>query len=211
MSSVTENQVASYIEEHPEVLEQLGLRRDLGAGVSDMQPVLLRKLRGQVDRLRETQQGLIETGRENEVTLSRIHGAALRLCEANSLEMLAGIIADELPLLCGVDVAALAIETRDLALPQLVARLHPGILDHWIGPADTMLQSHSRGKDEVFPRASAPVASIALLRLEAGGNHPPAIIAFGSYDPEWFTPEQSTDLVAFLAGIAARRLAQLMP
>lgn len=215
----SENDVADYLLHHPDFLMQhsevldrlLPPKRELGDGVSDFQRFLVQRLKGQVEQLRETQQALIAVGHENEMTLSRIHGAALRLTEARSLEELAAIVADEIPALCNVDAATLALESDDLALPAAMAPLPPGLLNHWLGPADALLQSYAAGHAELFGRRAAHIRSLALLRLETAATQPAAIIAFGSHDPEWFSPDQATDLISFLAGIASRRLTQLLP
>lgn len=213
-----ERDVADYLMHHPDFLARhntvletlLPPERELGDGVSDFQRFLVQRLKGQVERLREDHQALLAVGRENDVNIGRILGAALRLTEARSLEELAAIIRDEIPLLCGVDRAKLAIESADLALPEAVARLTPGLLDHWMGPADTLLQSYAAPHLELFAQDAPAMRSLAMLRIDAPTG-PAGVIAFGSHDPEWFTPDQATDFIAFLAGIVSRRLAQLLP
>lgn len=215
----TEADVADYLMQHPDFLMRhndvldrlLPPGRELGDSVSDFQRFLVQRLKGQLEQLREKQQALIAVGYENDMNLSRILGAALRLSEARSLEELAAIVSHEIPALCDVDAATLAIETADLALPATVARLVPGTLEHWLGPADTLLQSYAAGHYELFGQGADSIRSLALLRLEPGEGQPAGVIAFGSQDPEWFTPDQGTDLISFLAGIISRRMAQLLP
>ncbi len=217
--TLSETEVADYLMQHPDFLIRHGAvldhllppGRELGDSVSDFQRFLVQRLKGQVERLREDQQALIAVGHENDMNIGRILGAALRLTEARSLEQLAAMISDEIPALCGVDRAVLAIESDDLALPQSVARLAPGLLDHWLGPADTLLQSYAAPHAELFGVDANAMRSLALLRVEAGQHQPLGVIAFGSHDPEWFSPDQATDFIAFLAGIVSRRLAQLLP
>lgn len=216
---LTEADVTDYLMRHPDFLARhnkvldhlLPPERELGDSVTDFQRFLVQRLKGQIERLREDQQALIAVGQENEVNIGRILGAALRLTEARSLEELAAIIRNEIPQLCGVDRAALALESDDLALPQAAARLTPGMLDHWLGPADTLLQSYAAPQPALFAQDAPAMRSLAMLRVEAGANQPQGVIAFGSHDPEWFSPDQATDFISFLAGIVSRRLAQLLP
>lgn len=218
-SAPNEEVIAAYLREHPDFLvrhhdildQMLPPERELGDGISDFQRFLVDKLKGQIELLRENQQALIAAGRDNESTLSRIHGAALRLCEAHSLEQLAAIISDELPALCEISAAALAVESADLALPATAGRIVPGTLERWLGPADILLQSHTPGHPELFGAKADSIRSIAMLRLEPGEGQPTCVIAFGSEDPEWFTPDQGTDLISFLAGIVSRCLGHLLP
>lgn len=214
-----ESEVADYLMRNPdflvrhsEVLDKLlPPQRELGDGVTDFQRFLVQRLKGQIEQLRENQQHLIAAGRLNEMNLGRIHGAALRLCEARSLEELAAIITHEMPALCEVDAAVLAVESHDLALPHTVARLTHGTLELWLGPADTLLQAHAVAQPELFGGKASTIRSLAILRIEPGAQHPTSVIAFGCHDPEWFTPDQATDLISFLAGVVSRRLAQLLP
>lgn len=216
---LTEADVTDYLMRHPDFLARhskvldhlLPPERDLGDSVTDFQRFLVQRLKGQIERLREDQQALIAVGHENDVNIGRILGAALRLTEARSLEELAAIIRNEIPQLCGVDRAALALESEDLALPQAASRLAPGSLDHWLGPADTLLQSYAAPQPDLFAQDAPAMRSLAMLRVEAGPGQPQGVIAFGSHDPEWFSPDQATDFISFLAGIVSRRLAQLLP
>lgn len=218
-AALTEAEVAAYLQRNPDFLARhayvldglLPPGRELGDGVSDFQRFLVQRLKGQVERLREDQQALVAVGHENDMNIGRILGAALRLSEARSLEELAAIIRHEIPDLCGVDRAVLAIESDDLALPQAIARLEPGMLDHWLGPADTLLQSYAAPQGALFGQDAAAMRSLALLRVEPGQHQPLGVIAFGSHDPEWFTPDQATDFISFLSGIVSRRLAHLLP
>ncbi len=217
--SLSDHDVADYLLAHPDfllrrsdVLDQLlPPQRELGDAVTDFQRFLVARLKGQIEALKERQQDFIVASRLNEMNLARIHGAALRLSEARSLEELAAIIHDELPVLCQVDAAALAIESDDLALPQSVSRLQPGHLERWLGPADILLKANAQPWPELFTKNANTIRSLGILRIEPGSQHPVACLAFGSHDPEWFTPDQATDLISFLAGIVSRRLAQLLP
>jgi uncharacterized protein YigA (DUF484 family) len=219
LDSLTESNVANYLLDHPdfllrrsEVLDQLlPPQRELGDSVTDFQRFLVARLKGQIETLKERQQNFIVASRLNEMNLARIHGAALRLCEARSLEELAAIVHTELPELCQVDTAALAIESDDLALPHTVSRLKPGYLERWLGPADVLLQAHADPLPDLFGAQALHIRSLGVLRMEPGAQHPTVCLAFGSRDPEWFSPDQATDLISFLAGIVSRRLAQLLP
>jgi uncharacterized protein YigA (DUF484 family) len=84
------------------------------------------------------------------------------------------------------------------------------MIDFWLGPADAMLRANTTGIPELFGTEAASIRSYAMMRLEPG-NGACGVVAFGSKDPEWFTPDQATDLVGFLAGVMARQLGRLLP
>lgn len=214
---ISETDVISWLTAHPDFLVShtallehlLPPERELGDGISDFQRFQVQRLKGQIADMRATQQALITAGRANDMNLSRIHGAALRLTEAATLDELGRIIRDEIPQLCAVDRAVLGVEGDDL--PASIATLAHGTIENWMGPADAMLRSYTIGFPELFDIDSAAMRSLAVIRLDPPGRMMNAVVAFGSHDPEWFTPDQATDLISFLGGIIARRLSALLP
>ena len=64
---------------------------------------------------------------------------------------------------------------------------------------DAILRSHITGDPRAFGEAAGLVRSEALVRLEISTATPPAMLAFGSRDPEKFHPGQAVELMAFLA------------
>lgn len=212
-----EAEVIAYLTSHPDfLLHHPGLiehllppERELGDSISDFQRFFVQRLKGQIEDMRETQQALIAAGRANDMNLGRIHGAALRLTEAATLDELGRIIRNEIPHLCAVERAVLGLEGD--TLPDSIAALPAGIIENWMGPADTMLRSYTIGFPELFGIDSAAMRSLAIIRIEMPHHPVNAVVAFGSHDPEWFTPDQATDLISFLGGIIARRLSALLP
>ena len=193
---------------HSDLLETMVTpSRALGDGVTDFQRFMVDKLKTKVQELRDTQQALIAAGQENDVSLGRIHGSALRLVEATSLQELGEMIADDIPALCGIDCALLGLERIDV--PNAIVSLPKGMVDLWLGPADAMLHANTQGIPELFGAHAPHVRSFALMRIEPRPELT-GVVAFGSRDPECFTPDQGTDLVAFLTGIIARQLNRLV-
>lgn len=213
-AALNEESVADFLVENPdflvrhtEVIERLlPPDRPLDEGVSDFQRYLVQRLKGQLENLRESRDELLQNGRINEINLGRIHGAVLRFVEAGSVAELGAIIRNEIPALCDVTAAVLGVE--GLPMPNTAA-LADGQIESWLGPADTYLCSHAQPMPALFGGMSATIKSMAIMRLDLPKGFPDVVIAFGHADPEWFTPDQATDLIAFLAGVLSRRLAQV--
>jgi len=213
---MNEKDVVAYLASNPDFLVRnsdlferlLPPSRPLGDSVSDLQQVMVARLRGQVDALRSSQKELISNGRANEGNLARINQAVLMLIEADSVSEMARVISQDLPDVLGVDAVSLALESNETfsedGSPGL-KRLEKGAIESMMGPANAMLRANSGPYPDLFTEPDA-VRSVALMRLEMTGDRPDALLAFGSHDPEWFTPDQGTDMVAFLAGVAARCL-----
>lgn len=213
--TLTETAVAKYLADNPEFLlrhsdlfeKMLPPGRELGSSVADLQRVMVTRLRDKVEELRVSRSELLTNGHANDENLSRIHGAALTLLEAETLSDLATSAAEVLPALLGVDCVAMAIESDEEysedGAPGL-KRLPSETIEGWMGPAYSMLRANCQPMPLLF--GDTAVRSIALLRLELGEGQPAAVLGFGSCDPEWFAPEQETDLAEFLGGVAARCL-----
>ena len=211
----SEQAVADYLTRNPDfflrhsaLLEQMTPPvRSLGDGVSDFQRFMVERLKKKVHDLSETQHALIAAGQENDISLGRIHASALRLIEASSLQELGAIVAEEIPVLCGLDCALLGLERTHV--PGTIVSLPRGMVNLWLGPADTMLHANTQGMPELFGVYAQRVRSFAVMRIEPRPDLV-GVIAFGSSDPECFTPDQGTDFVAFLTGVIARQVNRMI-
>lgn len=214
----TEEQVVGYLRLHPDFLIRhpelvLGLsppsRWGDADGVVDMQAFMIERLRDEVERIKGTAEHIIQTSRTNMSTQSRTHRAAVALLAAESLAALAETVADDLPALLDVDVAALCFESGanasrpDLALPTL--RFVPeGYVRKVLGglDRDCALAEEMPGDPLLFGGGSGLVQSAAVVRLMPGGHCPEALLALGSRHGRTFHTGQGTELLTFLARVA---------
>ncbi len=67
-----------------------------------------------------------------------------------------------------------------------------------------LLQDNISGIEAVYGGGATLVQSQILLRLDISEDTPPAILAFGSRDPNMFVDGQATDQIAFLARVVER-------
>ena len=76
----------------------------------------------------------------------------------------------------------------------------PGTVEQLFGSGEELiLRCGVEGNAEAFGEAASLVRSEALIRMEISASTPPALLAFGSRDPEKFHPGQATELIGFLA------------
>lgn len=211
--------VAAYLRRHPdflvrnpELIEALvppDRRQAEESGpadevVVDLQRFMLERLRTEIGELRGARDDLLATGRSNMVAQGRVQHAILALMEARSFERLIETITTDLALILNVDAAVLCVErSEDSVAAQAVAgvqRLEPGTVDALIGPGrEVCLRPSITGDPALFGALSGLVRSDALLRLRISSKTPPALLAFGSRDPEAFHSNQGTELMSFLA------------
>ena len=68
------------------------------------------------------------------------------------------------------------------------------------------LRQLGAGDTRIFgPRADL-IRSEACLKLDFGPRRLPGLLVMGSEDPQMFTPQQGTDLLAFFGGVFERTM-----
>lgn len=202
-----------FLRRNPELLTVLAPPgRDEG-GVVDLQRVMVERERRNNSELREALQHLLDLGANNQISMSRIHDAALGVVGLRRLADLAALVAAEWPGLLGCDAAMLAFETRAEALPAApgLAALEPGRVDALLGAGAVRLEGGlDRGPLELFGAAANRVASLALLRIAPGRRGPAGLLALSSQEPEHFQAGQGTELLSFLARMLSAQLPALI-
>ncbi|HYD19052.1 MAG TPA: DUF484 family protein [Patescibacteria group bacterium] len=198
-----------FFRDNPDLLEELAAPgKDRGRGVVDFQQALVERLKSDKSNAHKVQKELIETFRANMSNQSRIQTAVLVILEAETFEEFIETITQDLPVLLDVDTITIVIEATSKEVPFInVAGMRfvkPGFVKTWLGEGDALLQPNINGHEEIFGPGAGLVKSHALLRLEISSNTPAGIIAFGSRNPDAFSPEQAIDQVGFLAQVVER-------
>lgn len=196
----------NFFAERPEVLDCVDLPDRFGTqGVVDFQQYQLRRRDSEIDELRTCAQDVIETSRSNMSIQTRTHAAVLALLHAQTVAQLYRIVADDLPILLDVDVAAIGFEPGEAAnvstLSEHLRVLPAGTVDATVG-ADQDVQLYREFWDDgtVFAGAAGLVKSAAVARLKPGLLLPTGMIALGARDAS-FRPGQGTELFSFLARV----------
>jgi len=131
----------------------------------------------------ETTQTIVENVRSNMNNQQRIHKAILRLLEARNFDEFIHIITMDLSAMLDTDISVLVVESNGQDIPHIHTS---GIRVLPEGTIDKLVQSQ------------------ALLRIDVSMDTPPAIVAFGSRDPNMFSDDQGTEMVTFLALVMER-------
>lgn len=195
-----------FIKDHPEILDGLAPdRRDLGAGIVDIQSILIQRLRADNLRLQDLHDDLLATGRANLTRQSRIHGAVLSLLEARSFRELMEVTTTDLAILLDVDVIVLGVENENGIAERSVSGirlLEPGSVERLMGTGrDVILNADIKGDKMLYGSATGLVASEALLRLHASNEAPTGILALGARHRHRFDPDQGSEFLGFLARV----------
>jgi uncharacterized protein YigA (DUF484 family) len=200
----------NFLQNHPEACDFLIPPKIEGAGkrVLDFQSYMIERLKADKTEAIETVKEIVETSRHNMNNQTRIHRAVLRLLEAENFEEFIETITSDLTTLLDVDITSLVIESDDDTIPHVSLpgiRLVPaGTLDKWMIGKTILHQSDISGVETVYGAGAQLVRSQVLVRVDVSKRTPPAILAFGSRDPQMFQTGQGTEQVAFLAGVVER-------
>ena len=215
-SPINEKDVAQYLRDNPDFLTKNPELCDylqtpkstLGKGIADFQHYMVERLRADKDAALKTQNEIVAIARANMNNLARIHAATLVLLEARNFGEFIENITMDLASILDVDIAALIVESNGKDIPhvhQSGVRVVPqGTINKWMGTKEALLEGHIRGIEEIWGGGAGLVASQALLRVDISMDTPPAILAFGSRNPDMFDPTQGTELISYLARVVER-------
>ncbi|MBB4315961.1 DUF484 family protein [Roseospira marina] len=209
---LTDEAVRAYLTENPGFLDRcpeamltLAMPESPhGDGVVDIRDFAIRRLQEELRDLRDGTDSLIQTTRINMSLLKRTHQAVLTVLQGDERGCLGETVADDLPLLLDVDVAALRFENDGTLPPRSapLATLSAGAVDR-VAPRSRpiALRPQATGDERIFGGGAGLVVSDALARLEPGNGHPPGLLALGSRRPGAFDEDQASDLLSFVARI----------
>ena len=197
-----------FFAKHPEALKGVHApSRGLGDGVADLQQTMIDRLRGEIDQLNTQTRDLVTMSRANLQTQGRIHECVLALLAAKSFEQLIQTVTTDFAVILDLDIVTLCVEAADPNSLSLRTRglviVPPGTINSVLGATDRrlVLRGDVSGHPELFGGGATLVRSDALVRLSISHSTPPALLAFGSRDPERFDAGQATELLDFLAGV----------
>ncbi len=214
--TLTEDDIIAYLRKHPDFLKDSPQALDLlippksaqGKGVADFQSYMIERLRSDKEDFIEATKDIISNSRANMNNQQRIHTAVLRLLEATSLDDFIHSITMDLASILDVDIAVLLVEAQGGSIPHVQTsgiRIVPeNTIETWMEGRNILLQDNISGIEAVYGGAATLVRSQIMLRVDISMDTPPALLAFGSRNPDMFNEGQATDQILFLARVIER-------
>jgi len=214
--SLCADDIIDYLQKNPKFLQQNPRACDLlvppngdaGKNVADFQGFMIKRLKDDKEKVLETTQAIVENVRSNMNNQQRIHTAILRLLEARNFDEFIHIITMDLSAMLDTDISVLVVESNGQDIPHIhtsgIRVLPEGTIDKWMNGQNVLLQSDIGGLEAIYGGGANLVQSQALLRIDVSLDTPPAIVAFGSRDPNMFSDDQGTEMVTFLALVMER-------
>lgn len=215
-SDITSEEVINFLRKNPDFLKQNPQACDLllppttvqGKGLADFQNYMIQRLKADKEEVISSTRELVENARSNMNNQQRIHKAVLRLLEARDFDDFIQSITTDLSNLLDVDISVLVIEANSDDIPHVhqsgIRILPEGTIDRWMHDKNILLQDNISGIEAIYGGGANLVSSQILLRVDISMNTPPAILAFGSRDPNMFHDGQATDQILFLARVIER-------
>jgi uncharacterized protein YigA (DUF484 family) len=200
--------VRRFLSDNPEFLKgDTGLLAELGLSVAASNVVEFAPLaRVHAAHQREAEQRALleEIARANFSAQAQTHGAVVDLLDALNHADLARRVDELARTRFGLAAGVIALESE--ALPpagwkHLVEGQVDLILD---GPQRLARMGFAPTALGLFGPESGEIASMAMVRMAIWEPSHQGLLAFGSADPEGFTPEMGAELVAFLARVVER-------
>ncbi len=214
--TLTAEDVVNYLQSNPKFLQKnpqacdflIPPKNGSGKNVADFQSFMIERLKDDKEKVLETTQEIVENARSNMNNQQRIHKVVLRLLEARNFDEFIHIITMDLSAMLDTDISVLVVESNGQDIPHIhtsgIRVLPEGTIDNWMDGKDVLLQSSISGIEAIYGGGATLVQSQALLRVDISMDTPPAILAFGSRDPNMFEDGQGIEMITFLARVVER-------
>lgn len=199
-----------FLKKNPQAIDYLTApKEENGRKIADFQSYMIERLKADKTEAIETAKDIVETARNNMNNQARIHKAVLRLLEAQSFDEFIQTITSDITNLLDVDITTLVVEADGQEIPHIhtngIRVVPEGTIDNWMRGKTILLQSDIGGIEPIYGAGATLVRSQSLVRIDVSMHTPPAVIAFGSRDPNLFQPNQATEQVSFLARVIERQ------
>ena len=199
--------VRRFLSDNPEFLKgDAGLLAELGLTVATGNVIEFAPMaRVHAAHQREAEQRLMleETARANFTAQAQTHGAVVDLLDARNHSDLARRVDELAKSRFGLAAGVIALESEGLP-PAGWTHLVEGQVDLILdGPQRLARMGFAPTALGLFDR-DLEIASVAMVRMAIWEPARQGLLAFGSTDPQGFTPEMGSELVAFLARVVER-------
>lgn len=186
---------------------------EIGDNVIDIRGRAMQALETRLDRLEVAHESVISAAFDNQSGMAVIHRAVLALLEPQDAAGFVENLQAEVAPLLRVDTLRLVFEADEArpGLPEQIILAPNGAVARLLAGG----RRNPRGDDIILRKAAEvtlpvhgiKVASEALIPLDLGPDHAPALLLMGSADAGRFSPAHGTDLLRFFG--QAFRLALL--
>lgn len=208
-AELTWPQVRAFLVAHPEhfaadreLHETLSLKPS-GPNVVDFSRAALGKLEAVALRESGARKQIEQVARANFAAQAQTHAAVIEILEARNHTDLARRLDEAARSRFGLTAGVIALEDTG-GVPFGWRTIDDGAVDMLFGQDGLSRLGPDVGNEALYGERAREVQSSALVRLVLWAEARPALVAFGSPDPDGFTADQGAELVAFVARVVER-------
>ncbi len=184
-----------------ELLSELGLKPS--DNVVAFGPAALSRLEAAVKRETGARRAVEHVARANFAAQAQTHVTALDLMEARNNTDLATRLDQACQARFGLTTASICLDKPGVA-PFGWRLLEQGSVASLLGEHGLQRLGPVEADEALFGGRADEVYSMALVRMALWNGERDALVAFGSSDPEGFTPEMGSELIAFVTRVVER-------
>jgi uncharacterized protein YigA (DUF484 family) len=202
--------VRRFLSDNPEfltgddgLLDELGLKV-AGGNVVEFVPAAMARVHAAHQREATQRQQIEETARANFSAQAQTHGAVVDLLDARNHSDLARRVDELARQRFGLAAGVIALETENHP-PAGWKMLVEGQVDMILGgPQRLARMGFAPTALGLFGARCEAIQSMAMVRMAIWEPSRQGLLAFGSIEPDGFTQDMGTELVAFLARVVER-------
>jgi uncharacterized protein YigA (DUF484 family) len=175
-------------------------RQRLDDDVRDFQHFMLGHLQNGINKLKDERDHTLNVLQEHMHRQSRMNVATLSLLDAPSFKAMLRAVEDDLPLLLDHEAVVIMAEEGGDPLPGL-RPVPEGFVHEWLPNREISLEGDIHGVAELFGSKASRVRSQALARLSISSGMPPALLALGHRDADYYADGLATEQVLHLGSL----------
>ncbi|MFZ0267146.1 DUF484 family protein [Caulobacter sp.] len=191
-----------FLHSDPDLLSDLGLRPD-ASNIVDFGPAALARVSAAHEREALVRRHIEATARANFSAQAQTHAAVIDLLDARNHSDLARRV-DEMAILRFGLAAGVVVLEGPGRVPAGWHGLIAGQIDMTMGDHGVARMGFHAPALGLFGERMEDIKSMAIVRMALWEPSRQGLLAFGSADPEGFTADMGSDLVAFLARVVER-------
>ena len=195
--------------------------KNLGNKVVDIRSVAMKKMDGELKKLKRSNQQVIATAYENLVGMKQVHQVVLKSLEQNNFDEFITNLNTEGCDILRVDCIRLGLETHSSLqnnknnhskLSELLDLYPVNFVDTYIsqgknnGTDEVVLRPTPKGSDQLYGKHSKYLKSEGCIKLKIGNEKFTGILALASNEKEKFTAQQGVELLKFMGSVFERRI-----
>jgi len=195
--------------------------KNLGNKIVDIRSLAIKKMDGELKKLKRSNQQVIATAYENLVGMKQVHQVVLKSLEQNNFgEFITNLNTEACDIL-RVDCIKLGLETHSSIknnknyksnFSELLDLYPVNFVDTYISQGeknsadDVVLRPTPTGSDQLYGKHAKNLKSEGCIKLNIGNEKIIGILALASNEREKFTAQQGVELLEFMGSVFERRI-----